>query len=77
MSVKRRLILSALVMLIVPAVLIIVLSILLIGVFMIFHPEIELSAVEGVSVSDPYIIRFISGRLWLLLALLQPRRQLQ
>ncbi len=59
MSVKRRLILSALVMLIVPAVLIIVLSILLIGVFMIFHPEIELSAVEGVSVSDPYIIRFI------------------
>lgn len=68
MSVKRRLILSALIMLIVPAVLIIVLSILLVGVFMIFHPEIELSAVGGISISDPYIIRFII--IWAVMAII-------
>lgn len=67
MSVKRRLILSTLIMLIVPAVSIVVLSILLIGVFMIFHPEIELSALGGVSVSNPYIVRFII--IWAVLAI--------
>ncbi|MDO5311305.1 MAG: hypothetical protein Q4E94_05310, partial [Clostridia bacterium] len=68
MTLKRKLIIAAIMTVAVPAVLMIILSIPLIGVFMIIHPDLELSLVQGVSVSNPYIIKFLV--LWLILAVL-------
>lgn len=68
MSLKRKLIIAAVMTVVVPAVLMIILSIPLIGVFMIIHPDLKLSLVQGVSVSNPYIVKFIV--LWLILAVL-------
>ncbi len=59
MSIKKKLLISALIMTVIPAVLIIVLSALLVGVFLIIHPEVSFSPDNGIYLSDPYIVKLI------------------
>ncbi len=59
MSVKKKLLISAIIMLTVPAVLIVILSVLLVGVFTFLNPSVELSFTDGISISNPAIIRFV------------------
>ena len=57
MSVKKKLLISAIIMLTVPAVLIVILSVLLVGIFTFLNPTVELSFHSGVSISNPAVIR--------------------
>ena len=59
MSVKKKLLISAIIMLTVPAVLIVILSVLLVGIFTFLNPTVELSFHSGVSISNPAVIRLI------------------
>ena len=59
MSIKKKLLISVLIMTVIPAVLIIVLSALLVGVFLIIHPEVSFSPDNGIYLSDPYIVKLI------------------
>ena len=59
MSIKKKLLISAVIMAVVPAVLIILLSVLLVGVLFIIHPEARVSLDNGIYLSDPYIVKLI------------------
>ncbi len=59
MSVKKKLLISAIIMLTVPAALIVILSVLLVGIFTFLNPTVELSLYSGVSISNPAVIRLV------------------
>lgn len=59
MSVKRRLILSAAATLLIPAVLIVFLSILLVVVFALIKPEARISFSDGIALSDPFVFKLV------------------
>lgn len=66
MSVKKKLLLCAIIMLTVPAVLIVLLSVLLVGVFTFLNPTVELSFQSGISIANPAVIRLIA--IWCVMA---------
>lgn len=68
MSIKYKLLISAVIMLVVPAALIIILSALLVGVFTLLDPSVELSLYNGIEVSNPTVVHFIIA--WAIMAIL-------
>lgn len=59
MSVKNKLAVITAIMMLIPAALIIILSVLLIGIFSLAGQGETISIISGVSVSNPYVIRLI------------------
>ncbi len=59
MSVKKKFIIITAIMMLIPAVLIILLSVLLIGIFSVAGTGGNLSLISGVSVSNPYLSGFV------------------
>ena len=68
MSIKQKIILSCIVMLVVPAVLILILTALLLAVFFLLHPTVELSLYEGLEISNPAVLKLII--IWAIMAVL-------
>lgn len=64
MSLKRKFLICSLVMLLVPALLILLLSVCLVAVFALLHP---FSLVEGIALSNPAVMRYII--LWAVMAI--------
>ena len=58
MSIKQKFIICSVIMLVIPVVMIVLLSLLLIAVFALIHPSVELSLTEGLEISNPIVMKF-------------------
>lgn len=68
MSIKRKFLICSVVMLVIPVVLILLLSVILLAAFALLNPSVEFSLTEGISISDPMVMKFVV--IWAAMALM-------
>lgn len=59
MSIKQKLMLCLIIMLIIPLVLIVLLALIMGAALVLFHPAVELSLTGGIEISDPVTVKFL------------------